>query len=70
MYPVVILGTTKDERKKLIIIVGLLIKRVSVLINRSTVLRTENCHRLMFVVNLSFLRIGWLPPGLALRERL
>ena len=30
MYPVVILGTTKDERKKLIIIVGLLINRVSV----------------------------------------
>ena len=23
-------------------------------------LRTENRHRLMFVVNLSFLRIGWL----------
>ena len=30
MYPVVILETTKDERKKLIIIVGLLINRVSV----------------------------------------
>ena len=30
MYPVVIFETTKDERKKLIIIVGLLINRVSV----------------------------------------
>ena len=30
VYPVVILGTTKDERKKLIIIVGLLINRMSV----------------------------------------
>ena len=59
MYPVVILETTKDERKKLIIIVGqLIINRVSV--ELIDLLRTEHCHRLMFVVNLSFLRIGWL----------
>ena len=66
MYPVVILETTKDERKKLIVIVGLLINRVSVKL--IYLLRTENCHRLMFVVNLSFLRIGWL--RVALRKRL
>ena len=58
MYPVVILETTKDERKKLIIIVGLLTNRVSV--ELIDLLRTENCHRLMLVMNLSFLRIGWL----------
>ena len=43
MYPLVILETTKDERKKLIIIVGQLINRVSVKL--IYLLRTENCHR-------------------------
>ena len=73
MYPVVILETTvkmteRNPGKKLIIIVGLLINRVSVKL--IDLLRTENCHRLTFVVNhkLSFLRIGWL--RVALRERL
>ena len=66
MYPAVILETTKDERKTVIIIVGLLINRVSVKLIDP--LRTENCHRLMFVVNLSFLRIGWL--RVALRKSL
>ena len=62
MYPIVILETTKDERKKLINYCRP--NRVSVKL--IDLLRTENCNRLMFVVNLSFLRIGCQ----ALRERL